>query len=66
MKTLLLLFGSTIFMTACSPQSDIQDLTFPTTSPMHIRALDPHPESGVYVVTMWGFPAVITDDFIPG
>jgi len=66
MKSLLGLLGSTLLIAACSPQSDLQDLSFPTGSPMHIRALDPNHGEGPYIVTVWGIPAVVTDDFVPG
>jgi len=66
MKSLLALLGSTILFAACSSQSDLQDLSLPTGTPMHIRDLDPQNGGAPYIVTVWGIPAVITDDFVPG
>jgi hypothetical protein len=59
-KSILVLLASTILIAACSPQSDIQNSPLPTSSPMHIRALDRHPEVP-YVVRVWGVP--INDEF---
>jgi hypothetical protein len=63
MKAILVLAGSTIMIAACSRQSTLPDLSLPTTSPMHIRALDPHHGESPYIVTAWGLPIAHGDEF---
>jgi hypothetical protein len=56
---------STTVMAACSPL-DSQNLSLPTASPTHIRVIDPHLGEGLYMMTLWGIPVVLSDDFVPG
>ena len=66
MKNILVLLAATLLIAACSPPSDLQYLALPTAPPTHIRTLNPHDDQGPYIVTVWGIPVVLADDFVPG
>jgi hypothetical protein len=66
LKNILVLFGVAILVAACSePESG--NLPFPAASlPTSFRSVEPSDSEGIFVVTVWRIPVVLSVDYVPG